>query len=201
MRFFSIYRFIISCFGRNDGRVCPMSGNGLNRKGSGRESLGSALVKAKGGRERLRRIDTLLFTFVDKKGPTLVRLHVPPTRVWDILYRLDGTPRAYRSDSSIPLQEWANPDGTGDSSKKDPANWHSLERVIYLLETRYEKPTPQRVTQQRVGKTTYDILKLPLAINASTFTSNRKRCLYHAWFVFMRTEGCGEPTYSPTTQK
>ncbi len=122
------------------------------------EKTWEALVKEKGGRARLHRITTILTTLVGKK-PEEVRLDVPPTKLWKYGYSLVGVPSVYRSDSSIPLGEYANPDGTINSYKNDDAFWLSLQRVIYLLETRFEKPVPLRVVRQRIGKITYDVLE------------------------------------------
>jgi hypothetical protein len=126
------------------------------------EKAWEALIKEKGGRARLHGIDTFMFAFVEKEKPTYLSLHVPPSRLWNFLYHLDGTPRTYRSDSSRPLQEWANPDGTGDFLKEDASPRFGLERVIYLLETRFEKPTLLRVSRKRIGKATYDVLETSL---------------------------------------
>lgn len=121
-----------------------------------------ALVKAKGGRERLESISTILITsFQTIKGktvPTQYKLMALPHLVWKA-HRANGEVSVYRSDSSKPMQQWAGTHGVSDWNNNDPSHEFAIDRLIYLLETRYEKPVPQKVSRGKIGKKTYDVIE------------------------------------------
>ncbi|MFN0280155.1 MAG: hypothetical protein ACKVRN_16380 [Pyrinomonadaceae bacterium] len=126
------------------------------------ERTWDALVKIKGGREKLHSISSVLFTLYLKNnkslGPAWQVLHVLPDKAWQTGYHVDGTLITSRCIGST--EEWANPNGTGDSyNEGHPEDGFALKRIIYLLETKYDKPVPIAVVRRKVGKVTYDVLQ------------------------------------------
>ena len=125
-----------------------------------------ALVKTKGGREKLRSISNILFDLYDSvpNVPSKSELHVLPDKIWDCVVfsmkkGVKPEPMAYMSDASKPIQYWATRTGVTESSRTTPNSWYALERVIYLLETQIDKPTPLRVYCEKKGKKVFDVIE------------------------------------------
>lgn len=131
-----------------------------------------ALVRVKGGREKLESINSILYTFTPQK-PDLVRLQVLPYKVWEFELGWKLEPLAYMSDASKPIEYWADESGVNATDNNDPTNQFSYERVIYLLETRWEKPDVVRVSRQKIRRKIYDVVE-------TTFRGKRIDFFYEA---------------------
>jgi hypothetical protein len=125
------------------------------------ERLWEALIRMKGGREKLHSISNMLkvYSGVREDKPDLVELQVFPYRVWNFVYDLTDKPSIYLRDGTKPIEYWANENGITTTDRNDSSDWFSLQRVVYLLETKWDKPEFLRVTQLKKGKKKFDVIE------------------------------------------
>jgi hypothetical protein len=128
--------------------------------------LWDAVVKAKGGRERLDNLQNILIQERDA-----VQLFAFPDKYWQWTYSppfpepamglYKGEPGLYYSISDTGIH--AVTDG-------DPQGWMDKESVVLLLETRWVKPEPLKVTRQRRGRQTVDVIETKVGDERIDFT-------------------------------
>ena len=140
------------------------------------EKAWESLIRMKGGRNRLQNISNFL-TYLQPGGPVLSQLEVLPNKTWTFIFDFGGNPYLYRGDTSKPIEEWANRDGVTRSEKGDPTDFLSRERVVYLLETKYDKPTPVRISRLKGGRKSYDVLETILRDNRIDFYYDQEEML------------------------
>jgi hypothetical protein len=116
-----------------------------------------ALVRTKGGRERLRSISNFLLSYRDEAAP-FSELQVLPDKVWNAV-DVKNMPDAYMSDASQPIQYWATTSGVVAVEKTLPDSWYAVKRVVYLLETQVDKPIPVRVYRQKIDGTNLEVIE------------------------------------------
>jgi hypothetical protein len=125
------------------------------------ERLWEAIVRTKGGRECLHGVQSLL---IQEKNPvTAVMLYVFPDKYWDWIYEkpLDKPVMGfYKGEGNV---YYAISSGrTEVVTDAHPREYMEAEAVTYLLETKWFRPEPVRVTRKREGKRTLEILETRL---------------------------------------
>lgn len=113
-----------------------------------------ALVRTKGGREKLRSIENMLF---ETAGET--RFDVFPNLVWRFVGPFMGTFSVDVYDGKQSILIFANEDGETEVRENYPYQDASLERIIYLLETKWDKPELLSVRRIGKGKNSMDVLE------------------------------------------
>lgn len=124
------------------------------------ERLWDAVINAKGGRERLQKVQNILIQYTENKQVTLIHLFVFPNKYWRWIYGppfpepamdlYNGNPSYYYSIS---------PNGAETVTGGDPQGWLEKESILLMLETKWLKPEPLRVTRRRSGKEMVDVIE------------------------------------------
>ena len=119
------------------------------------QKLWDALVKSKGGQERLHSITNVLSEY-----STVTKLDVFPNKMWQFSGPFYGNSYlliydADKSRTSLLLATQQDDSEVRNHSYSDIA----LERVIWLLETKYDKPELLGVRRKKEGKLTFDIIE------------------------------------------
>lgn len=120
------------------------------------EKAWEALVKTKGGREKLHSITNML-----TETETLTGLDILPNLYWQFHYRVDGKP--FVSILDIKNDEYdsyyAGENGVLDIKHLPFSSARLFYRVAYLLETKYDKPEPLRINLIKKGRKTFDVIE------------------------------------------
>lgn len=127
------------------------------------QRLWEQVIKAKGGRERLYNVTNLLrIEYPVKKYP--VELYVFPDKLWEWdkhIFNDYPNVRIHNGNRAI----FINPYEEVDEKKIDENDEVALRRaiaeesVLYLLETRWARPAPLKVTRQQIGKQILDVIR------------------------------------------
>ena len=117
-----------------------------------------ALIREKGGRQKLESLESFFVSIYSGKSK-ISTLHVLPNLVWNGIYDLDGEPFASTVDSATSTNVMANERGEIERWKGPVSQDYNDQRIVYLLETKFDKPEPVRISRQRIGKKLYDVLE------------------------------------------
>jgi len=126
-----------------------------------------AVIRAKGGRERLHQVNNLLVSnFRPEKRDKVfgeigdIHLFVFPNKSWlwsyagpfpsPLIDLYTGDNRRYYGTDS---------EGTEVVTGGDPQRYMEEESIIWLLETKWFRPEPVRVTRQHFGKQRVDVIE------------------------------------------
>jgi hypothetical protein len=130
-----------------------------------------AVVKAKGGRERLESVQNLLVQYTRKQQPTLIQLFAFPDKYWEWSY---GPPFPevamgfYKGEAGLYYS--ISDTGVQPVTNSDPQGWMDKGSVVLLLETRWVKPEPVKVTRQRRGGQLVDVIETKVGDERIDFT-------------------------------
>lgn len=116
------------------------------------------LVNAKGGREKLYSVKTLLSDF---DSGSMVRLDVIPGFVWEFTGPFYGSSGARIVDRKRDILVMANTKGIIDSRQTFDRDQFLEYRFVFLLETHDYKPVPLRI-RRSTGKPVLDVLEVIL---------------------------------------
>lgn len=136
----------------------------LNAKSEAQKAW-AELVREKGGEEKLHSISSFaVFRYGIAKDPNALamsELHVLPDKICTSGYDFSGNMYVSVIDNSRRVFRIANSKGIykEDTNYQVPAGF-GLERVIYLLETKYDRPQPVRVTRQKLKGRSFDVLEV-----------------------------------------
>lgn len=135
-----------------------------------------AVITAKGGRERLHRVENALVRdFLPEKDDKVygkigeIHLFAFPNRYWKWSYAGPyplPSMDVYTGDHFYGITS----SGTEVDPGGDPQGWMEEESIVWLLETRWFRPEPVRVTRQRVGKQQVDVIETNLDGKRFDFT-------------------------------
>jgi hypothetical protein len=121
------------------------------------EKAWEALIRAKGGRERLHSITNMLTEFL-----TETRLDIFPDKRWSFGNYLDGTPYVDRYDAAKPPGEFAtlgSPNGKNENVAYILSGVIRSNRIPFLLETKWNKPELVRVRRIKEKKQLLDVIE------------------------------------------
>ena len=116
-----------------------------------------SLIKTKGGRERLNSISSMLTQF-----DSLTRLEVFPNSRWQFAHWLDGRPSLQIYSGEDKLRVLAGTAGLEEIAHEDCGDDCWRNQIPYLLETKWYKPTPLRVTSEKFDKKTSDVIEVQM---------------------------------------
>lgn len=119
------------------------------------EKAWEALIKTKGGREKLHSVTNMLTKFSD-----VTRLDIFPDKYWDFSYTLvTYAPTVCLWDGGRLAKQCADANGITSADDKPFKNWTTYNRLPFILETRWDKPELRRVTQIRKGNKRLDVIE------------------------------------------
>ena len=118
------------------------------------EKAWEALIKTKGGREKLHSVRNMLTEF---NG--FAQLNVFPNRVWEFAGPFFGGVSASIYDGTKSTEIYANETGVTSTRSIDLSDWLVIDRVQFLLETKWDKPELLRVTQIKKDKKVFDVIQ------------------------------------------
>ena len=114
-----------------------------------------ALIKTKGGREKLYSINNVLTETLNS-----THLDIFPNSYWDFgYYPVVNTPGVRLWDGTKSLASYADPTGVTSTYNEPRKNWIAFNRVPFVLETKYNKPEPIRVTQMKQGTKRFEVIE------------------------------------------
>lgn len=114
-----------------------------------------ALVKQKGGRERLHSISNILSEFSNT-----TRLDVFPNSYWDFgFYPVTETPGLRIWDGNRSVATYVGPRGVTSTDNKPLEDWIALDRIPFILESKWNRPEPQRVTTLQQGRKQVEVVE------------------------------------------
>lgn len=145
--------------------LCPITfgqekETSLNEKRDA-ERAWEALVRTKGGREKLHSLTNMLREFAGS-----VRLDIFPNRQWEFGRNIsDLSPVVSIADGVKGVQVYTRTFGeNGETSENgvnhdDLTDWFPLETLPFLLETKWNKPELLRVREIKEGKKKLDLIE------------------------------------------
>ena len=132
------------------------------------ERVWEQIIKVRGGREKLHSVSNLVLTKGDSPSKNQIEVYVYPDRYWEwskgkIVYDYQvvtltnlltgihqlATEKGITSSKNLII---------GDPRASYRESW-LMEASMFLLETRWLKPTPIRVTRQKIGKEQFDVIE------------------------------------------
>ena len=119
------------------------------------ERAWEALVRTKGGREKLHSLTNMLREFAGS-----VRLDIFPNRQWEFNRNIvDLSPMVSIADGVKSVQVYTRTFGENGVSHDDLTDWFPLETLPFLLETKWNKPELLRVREIKEGKQKLDLIE------------------------------------------
>jgi hypothetical protein len=112
------------------------------------EKSWESLIKEKGGREKLYSINNML----TELSASSTRLDIFPNLYWGINHRSDGAAIVTIADFAKNDQYFANEQGVTDIKHGSFVSAGLIHRVAFLLETKWDKPEPKKVTRMEGSK-------------------------------------------------
>ena len=119
------------------------------------EKVWESLIKAKGGREKLHSITNMLTEY----SKVVTRLDIFPNSLWNFAYQLDGKPVVNIWDGTKSIGLYGGENGLIGTNPDDTQLTILNDRVPYLLETKWNKLVPQRVTRIKQDKKNFDVIE------------------------------------------
>ena len=132
------------------------------------ERLWEQMVKVKGGRERLYSISNMMLTKGNKVDDVQMQLYVYPNKYWEWNKGIAFHNTLWIKMANLDLGVFFVADHSDllkyekDLSaigRADYREGYLMEACAFLLETKWLKPTPNRVRQQIVGKQKLDVIE------------------------------------------
>ena len=120
-----------------------------------------ALIKMKGGREKLHSISNMLLEFPKKTQPEIsqdTRLFVFPNRYWRCAYHFYQD-KSYASRFDGNIQQYATENGITDIKHSNLSDWFVAEWTPFLLETKWDKPELLGVKRIKIGKKKFEVIE------------------------------------------
>lgn len=145
--------FFTLCFLNNAVLSQDKSGSANEKREA--ERAWEALIKTKGGREKLHSVTNML----TKLDDDITRLDIFPNKLWNFTYHLDGKPVVNIWDGTKSVGLYADKNGLVGTNPDDSKLTILFDRVPYLLETKWDKPEPQRVTRVKENKKNFDVIE------------------------------------------
>jgi hypothetical protein len=119
------------------------------------EKAWEALIRTKGGREKLHSVTNMLTELSN-----LTRLDIFPNSYWDFgYYPVVNTPGVRLWDGTKSQAVYAGPDGVTSTGNEPIKHWIAFHRIPFILETKYDKPEPIRITRIKQGGKTFEVLE------------------------------------------
>jgi hypothetical protein len=112
------------------------------------------LVKAKGGRERLHSLKSFVSEY-----SIVTRLDIFPGRMWEFKGPFYGNAYLLIFDTGKSNNTATLSTKLGAEVRDYSYDQVALERVVWLLETKFDKPEILSLRRERDGKITYDVVK------------------------------------------
>ncbi|CAN5336505.1 hypothetical protein BH10ACI3_BH10ACI3_19450 [soil metagenome] len=122
------------------------------------EKAWEALIRAKGGRENLYKVNSMLTQFSD-----VTLLNVFPSSRWRFTHWLDMRLFLEIYDERTTTRVWVGKGGVERVDKKDFNEESVFDQIPFLLETNWYKPTPIRVKREKMGKKSVDVIEVLMA--------------------------------------
>lgn len=119
------------------------------------EKAWEALIRAKGGRDRLHSRTSMLTQFND-----VTRLEVFPCTKWEFGHWLDRRPVLEIYNERTKLRIVAGVNGQERVIHQDPDDGCWYNQIPFLLETKWYKPKPLSVRRDKVGKKSLDVIEV-----------------------------------------
>ena len=127
------------------------------------EKAWEALIKTKGGREKLHCTKNMLREMrLGNNGFSSVWLLVFPYYAWHFAFDFTGEPSVDTWNGKKSINQFVtgnHPISTEKRLDESESNAYSLERIIYLLETKWDKPELLRVKRIKQGKKMFDVIE------------------------------------------
>ncbi|MEO6656280.1 MAG: hypothetical protein ABIO36_09385, partial [Pyrinomonadaceae bacterium] len=118
------------------------------------EKAWEALIRAKGGREKLYSVTNMVTQFGD-----VTRFQLFPCSRWEFGRWLDMRLFLEVYDDEKKLRVVAGANGPERVYSKDLVEDCWYDQIPFLLETKWRKPTPLRVTREKAGKNQMDVIE------------------------------------------
>ncbi|HEX8500931.1 MAG TPA: hypothetical protein VF659_10105 [Pyrinomonadaceae bacterium] len=160
----------------------PAAGARGSREGSREEAerLWELAVAAKGGRERLHSVNSLLLTTGSRKYP-LVDLYAFPGKLWrwsrlpapfDLSVNMLNAERraAYATSGNSP----ASPRRLGDDAVRGFQSFVDEAQLYFLLETRWQRPVPVAASEGEAGGRRADVVRVAVGDKQADYFLDRK---------------------------
>lgn len=119
------------------------------------EKTWEALIKTKGGREKLHSITSML----TDRSKSDIQLDIFPHFIWHLTYLANGRSLVSIADMSKNLRYYANENGVGGVNGGSFVSAYSYHRLVFLMETKWDKPEPVRVTRIQRGRKAFDVIE------------------------------------------
>ncbi|MEQ1921703.1 MAG: hypothetical protein ABL952_04260 [Pyrinomonadaceae bacterium] len=155
----------------------------------------NALVAAKGGREKLKNVNSII-----RRWSTMTELNVLPNYQWTWGLHLFGGPAfIIITDGPKGICTVANEKGVTDVIRSDEYTTRFLPRDVltFMLETRWYKPELVQVSRQLIGKRKVDVIQTLVGGARIDFVYEPEEMMVReVWFYYegslIRKYGLGE---------
>jgi len=119
------------------------------------EKAWEALIRTKGGREKLYSITNMLTEYAN-----MTTLYGFPNSEWYFAYNIDGkTPSLVIADGSKSIQYYCSPKGLASIAYENLTGAFDTEQLTFLLETKWYKPEVLRVIREKEGRKEIDVIE------------------------------------------
>lgn len=150
-RLLSILCLITLCTGFAHAQVKPPSAEERREA----EKAWEALIKAKGGREKLHSITNMLTNL----SASSTRLDIFPNLNWSLNHMASGRAIVSIADIRKNDEYFADENGLIEIKHGSWVSNHRFWRVAILMETKWDKPEPLRVRRISDGGKTFDVIE------------------------------------------
>lgn len=118
------------------------------------EKAWDALIKAKGGRERLHSVTNMV---VERDDWT--QLYVFPNLEWTAWGPFFGNRHSevFYRDKSLLVK--STQDGELETRTNYPWDWNVRNQLMFILETKWDRPFPVTIERRKEGKETFDVIE------------------------------------------
>lgn len=125
------------------------------------EKAWEALIKTKGGREKLHSVTNMLVEYRDDKNQRSINtnLDIFPNKRWTFHYLFFDLPQVCAASDTTYPDTCGDENGLQGTSVNPYKNWVEQNRLPFLLETKWDKPEPLRVFRIREKKKDFDVIE------------------------------------------